>query len=99
MFMMQVRALTQIPGLSMPSMMGNKAKALKMVLYSIVEPNCFSNFTWTGKAPNGRTKNALKKYPKIVQLLHTVVKGGDETYVYATFLYHLKEKVIKYAYE
>lgn len=96
---MQVRALSQIPGLNMPSMLGNKAKVLKMVLYSIIEPSCLANFTWTGKAANGRRKNAMKKYPRILQLLHTVVKGADETYIYATFLYHLKEKVIKYAYE
>lgn len=96
---MQVRALSFIPGLKMPAMLGNKPKILKKVLYSVIEPSCFANFTWTGKASNGNTKNAMKDLPKVLQLLHTVVKGSDQSYSYTLFLHHLKEKVIRYAYE
>lgn len=79
---------------------GNKPKMLKMVLYSIVELRCFSNFTWTGKdSSEKKTKNAVKDYPKTLQLLHTVVKGSDNSYTYALFLKDLKQKAIKYAYE
>lgn len=83
----------------MPAILGNKAKMIKKVLFAIVEPGCFSHFTWSGKSSNGKTKNALKDYPNILKLLHSVMKGPDGTYEYALFLCHLKDKVIKYAYE
>ena len=83
----------------MPAILGNKPKMLKKVLYSIIDPKCYSNFTWTGKAPNNKKKNAMQDYEKVLQLLYKVVKGSDSTYDYKLFLVHLKDKVIKYAYE
>lgn len=80
-------------------MLGNKPKMIKAILFAIIEPSCFSNYTWSGKAANGRKKNAMQKHPKILELLHKVVKGSDESYDFQLFLKHLKEKVIKYAYE
>lgn len=94
-----MNALSKIPGINSNDMMGNKTKKLKTVLHSIIERSCFANFTWTGKSVNGQTKHAMNKLPKILQLLHTVVKGQDESFTYDLFLHQLKEKVIKYAYE
>lgn len=87
----QVEALSKNPDLK--SSFGNKPKMLKTLLYSIIEPICL------GKAPTGQTKHALKDCPNILQLLYSVVRGSDKSYKYSLFLAHLKDKVIKYAYE
>lgn len=88
-----------MPGINSNSMAGNKVKILKTVLYSIIDKNCFSNFTWSGKTTHGKTKHAMKNYPAILNLLHCIVKGSDSSYTYSLFLQNLKEKIIKYAYE
>lgn len=99
-FLSQVKVLSNNPGINFSEIKGNKPKILKMVLYSLIEPKCFSNFTWTGKGPSGKkTKKALKEYPQFLQLLYSVVKGSDNSYDYGLFLRHLKDKAIKYANE
>lgn len=99
-FLSQVKVFSNNPGINFSQIKGNKPKILKMVLYSLIELKCFSNFTWTGKGQSGKkTKNALKEYPQFLQLLYSVVKGSDNSYDYDLFLRHLKDKAIKYAYE
>lgn len=80
-------------------MLGNKTKMIRLVLFAIIEPSCFSFFTWTGKAANGGTKNALKKCPQILQLIYEVIRTTDKSYEYSSFLTHLKEGIVKHAYE
>lgn len=83
----------------MPTMLGNKPKMIKKIIFAIVEPACFSNFTWTGKASNGKRKNALENLTHILTLVHSIIKTVDGAYCYQLFLRHLKDNVIKYAYE
>lgn len=63
---LQVNALSNIRGLKTPAMLGNKTKMIRKVLFAIIENSCFSFFSWTGKAANGGTKNALQKCPQIM---------------------------------
>lgn len=83
----------------MRSSLGNTPKLLKSILYSLIDRTFFATFTWSGKASKGQTKNSLRKYPKFVDFLYAVVTKFDEKYQYSLFLEHLKNKIIKYAYE
>lgn len=95
--LLQIKALSHVPGLN--ALMGNKIKMIKLVLHSIIERSCFANYTWLGRGAKGQSKQSLQKHPNILQLLYTIVKGCDISYSYDLFLHHLKDKVIKYAYE
>lgn len=80
-------------------LVGNKVRMIKLVLHTIIERSCFANYSWLGKGAKGQKKEPMQKYPKVLQILHAVVKGSDISYNYDVFLRNLKEKVIKYAYE
>lgn len=83
----------------MPTMLGNKAKMIKKVLFTVIEPSCFSLFSWSGKSV-GKTKIALQKFPRILQLLHKVIESIDGPTDYTNvFLLLLKDKIIRHAYE
>lgn len=84
----------KMPELQRPAIIGNKPKIMKKVLYSIIDPVCFAKFTWSG-----RGKIAFRNYKKILQLLHTIVKGDDKSYNNLLFEFQLKDKVIKHAHE
>lgn len=95
--MLKVKALSNAPGLD--TLLGNKVKMIKLVLHCVIEQSCFANYTWLGRGPNGQKKESMSKLPNVLRLLHTVVKGSDTSYDNNSFLVHLKQKVIKYAYE
>lgn len=58
-----------------------------------------SKFTWTGKSIGGRAEMAFKNLEKINELLYGIVSSIDDKYDKSTFLDHLKNKILKYAYE
>lgn len=94
----QVKSFANFPG--MKSNMGNKPKQLKSVLHKLIEPSILATFTWTGKVPRGqKKKHALKSYPNILRVLHSILKKLEGSYDEDMFYNHLKNKVIKHAYE
>lgn len=83
----------------METFRGNQPKLLKCIVYTIMEPVFFANFTWTGKTIKGEKKIPFQRSKNIVDLLFDMVVKVEPSYQQATFLSHLKNKIIKYAYE
>lgn len=83
----------------METFRGNQPKLLKAIVYTIMEPIFFANFTWTGKSVNGERKIPFQESNNIVDLLFDMVAKVEPSYQKTTFLSHLKTKIIKYAYE
>lgn len=84
----------------MKSLKGNKPKLLKSVIHKVIDRSLLAVFTWTGKAGRGqRRKNALQGYPNILDVLRSIVEKLEGTYDEPLFLDHLKNKVIRTAYE
>lgn len=81
------------------AVVGNQLKMLKRVVYNIMERKFLSEFTWTGKSIGGRKKLAIRDSKNIVELFYAIVFHIDETYSRSTFSDHLKNKILKYAYE
>lgn len=94
---LQLEKLKNIP--EVRAAIGNQAKMSKQLLYKVIDRAFLTMFTWTGKSSAKQTKLALKDSPNIIQLLHGIVSDIDNSYSYATFLSHLKNKILKYAYE
>lgn len=92
-----MNALARAPRLN--SLLGDKVKMIRFILFSIVDRTFFSNYTWMGKGANGETKQAFSKYKNVLNLIYTVVRGRDENYNFEAFLSNLKLKIIRYAYE
>lgn len=88
-----INALSCFPGMDL----SNRTKHLKKLVYTIFDPIFLSNFTWTGKAPNGQTKIAFNKLGRIVQLLYSIISKVDAGYTYEMFVKNLKEGILKYA--
>lgn len=81
-------------------MHGNKPKLLKTVLYNFVTNSLFATFTWTGKSGRGQgRKNALKNFPNIIKVWQAIVENLEGGYADEMFLDHLKNKIMKRAYE
>lgn len=79
---------------------GDQAKLLKRLVAKMFERSFLANFTWSGKSINGQRKIALKSHDKIVELLYKISNNClNKTYNYEDFLNHLKNKILKYAYE
>lgn len=100
MFLMNSQESSFVNFPSMDQLTGNKPKLLKGVVFNLFSPACLAGFTWTGKASAGQSrKNALRDYSNILQMLHSIMCQLDGEYEHSVFLNHLKNKVIKYAYE
>lgn len=93
----KIIAFTDFPGMN--ALLGNKPKLLKKVVFSIIDRSFLSNFTWTGKSIKNQTKSALKDFPRMVDVFQSIVGNLDNGYDKTIFLKHLKEKIMKYAYE
>lgn len=77
----------------------NQPKLLKRVVSLIFDRVFLSNITWSGKSVRGQKKIAMKKFHRVVDLMYTVSNKIFGNYEYNTFLDHLKNKILKYAYE
>lgn len=83
----------------MKSMLGNKPKLLKAVLYKLIAKPFFAMFTWTGKAGRGQArKTSLQNYTNILRVLHKILVKLEGSYDFEMFIDHLKNKVIRNAY-
>lgn len=59
-----------------------------------------AEYTWTGKTVGGRAnKKSFKTLKKINDFIYETVNTIDGGYSQSTFLDHLKNKILKYAYE
>lgn len=77
---------------------GNAVKVLKTVLFSVIDREFLSSFTYTGKTHTKKKKLALRELKNIVNLLYSVTSKLIGNYAYSTFENHLVNKVIKHAY-
>lgn len=79
--------------------MGNQAKMTKILVYKLIDRPLLAEFTWTGKSIRDKTKMAFKDLANIIELLHATLSAIDINYSRSTFIDHLKNKTLKYAYE
>lgn len=93
---MQIEHISMSPNLK--SLIGNQAKLLKAVVHMLFDRCFLATFTWSGKA-KGPTKNALKSFENVNELIFGAIVNIDNSYQHAVFLQNLKNKVLKYAYE
>lgn len=91
--------LSSFPGYEAVIASGSQPKLLKSVVYLIFDRRYLSNYTWTGKSTKGQKKQALKDKPNVVKLVFEAINKLDASYKYSSYLNHLKNKVLKYAYE
>lgn len=81
------------------SLAGNQQKLLKRIVSLLFERQLLAEFTWSGKSNKGTQKVPMKTHKNIVELLYGICTNIDQRYQYDTFLSHLKNKILKYAYE
>lgn len=83
----------------MKSAIGNHGKLLKMVVHSIIERSYLANFNWTGTSRHGEKRIGFSKAKNFVEALYSIVTRIDSSYKHEVFMYTLKEKILKHAYE
>lgn len=79
---------------------GCRLKILKKFLFSIVDRNFLSSFTWTGKTnKSDKRKISFATFGQILDLLFELVKRNDEHYPQKIFKTYLVTNILKHAYE
>lgn len=75
-------------------------KTLKATTGLIIERMFLADFTWTGKSKAGYSRKiALKKFERLIQLLHAIVSDLHPNKDYDKFNDDLVNRVLKYSYE
>lgn len=92
-------AVTHLAQLPIKSAIGNQGKLLKLVIHSIIDRSYLANFNWSGTSRQGERRIAFGKAKNLVESLFVIVTKIDSTYKYEVFMYSLKEKILKHAYE
>lgn len=81
------------------SAIGNQGKLLKLVLHSIIDRSYLASYNWTGSSRQGGKRNAFCKAKNLTNILYAIVTKIDSSYTHEVFMYTLKEKILKHAYE
>lgn len=75
-------------------------KTLKIVLNLVIHRVFLAEFTWTGKTkPGNPRKRSLRDHRKLQELFIKIVSKNHSKYDDAKLEHHLKNKIIKGAYE
>lgn len=75
-------------------------KTLKIVLNLVIHRVFLSEFTWTGKTkPGNPRKRSIRDRTKLQELFIKIVSKNYSNYDYAILEHHLKNKILKGAYE
>lgn len=93
----QIENLAQVP--NMKSAIGNQGRLLKLVMHSIIDRSYLANFNWKGISRIGDKRIAFCNAENLVELLYAIVTKIDSSYSYDVFIFTLKEKILKHAYE
>lgn len=81
------------------SLLGNQQKLLKRIVALLFDRQLLAEFTWSGKSIKGTKKSAMSAQKNIVDFLYAISTNIDSSYQHKNFLDHLKNKILKYAYE